>query len=376
MINLFEPQTDDLELKYIKKTLDSKWLAKGNEVFDFEKSFSKKIKTDHLRLASTNGCSQALFIAAKFFNFNNEDEIIAPSISFHAVGNCIVDSGAKLVLCDVDKHSLNTNVDFIKKKVTNKTKAIILNHYGGIPCEMDPIIQFCDKNEIVLIEDTACSPFSFYKSKASGTFGDMGLWSFDPMKVITTLEGGMIYLNAKHDINYLKEQIYLGLESKVKSGIDSLKEGNNRWWEFEITNAGNKSIMNNLCAAIGLAQLEKLKVNLSSRKKIHEMYCNELSKISWLKLPPSIPSYIKSSYYFFWIQLEKRDELANFLFKKNIYTTYRYHPLHKIKYFGQKKTGLENSEIASRTTLCIPIHQSLSDENVKYIISCIKDFKN
>ena len=239
---------------------------------------------------------------------------------------------------------------------------------------MDPIKELCKLNNIILIEDSACAVKSFYKGKAAGTFGDMGIWSFDSMKTISTGDGGMIYLKDSNLTDKAKELLYLGVPSRQKSGLDNSSLGKNNWWEIEVNALGRRSIMNNISGAIGLAQLAKLNSFLNRRREIYEIYLNQLSEINWLKLPPKLEDYIESSYYFFWIQLEKRNELARYLLNNDVYTTFRYWPLNKIKYFNKYHEKFKNSEFASSSTLNLPIHQSLTDENISKIIDLLNSF--
>ena len=313
-------------------------------------------------------------MASNLFAFTEEDEIIVPSISFIAIGNSIVSKGAKVVFCDVDRRSLNMTAENIAKKITPKTKAIFINHYGGVPCDMSPILQICKEANIIVIEDSACAPKSFYKGKACGTFGDMGMWSFDAMKILCTGDGGMLYLKSKDLIEIAKEQLYLGTPVKQRSGLDSSASRESNWWEFDINRPGRRAIMNNIAGAIGVEQLKKLDSFIFRRKEIYETYERELSHCERLRMPPLLNEEYVSSYYFFWIQLEKRDQLARFLLDHGVYSTFRYWPLHKIKYFTQEQADLPNSEYVCNHTLNIPLHQSLSDADVFKIIELIVKF--
>ena len=107
----------------------------------------------------------------------HRDEVIIPSISFPSVGSAIISKGAKIVFCDVDKRTLNVRAEDIEPYITSKTKAVYVTHYGGVSCDMDPIMDLCNKYNIKVIEDSACAVKSFYKGKACGTIGDMGMWS-------------------------------------------------------------------------------------------------------------------------------------------------------------------------------------------------------
>jgi aminotransferase len=195
------------------------------------------------------------------------------------------------------------------------------------------------------------------------------------MKTLSTADGGMMYIKNTTKRIEAEESLYLGLPVKNKSGIDSSSDNANNWWEFQMNRTGRRAIMNNVTAAIGLAQLKKIDTFIGRRKAIHNAYTNELNQINDLKLP-EIPDYEHtSSYYFYWIQTQYRDELAKFLLSKGIYTTFRYWPLSKIKLFSIYATSeYPNTDYVSSHTLNIPIHQSLSDEDINLVISSIKEF--
>jgi len=376
MINLFQPNLGPEELLRIQNVFKSNWIGKGESVKDFETKFAENLNSNPGNFLSTTSCTEAIFLAPKIFNFTEGDEIIVPSISFPSIASAILESGASIVFCDVDPRSLNVTSEHIQKHITSKTKALFLTHYGGVPCDMDPILQICERNKIVIIEDAACSVQSFYKGLACGTIGDMGMWSFDSMKTLCTGDGGMIYMKNIEKKIEATERLYLGLPAKQKSGLDSSTSNSNNWWEFELNYPGRRAIMNNIAGAIGLTQLEKLDSFISRREKIYNIYNDQLTHLEWLTLPPSISTDSVSSYYFYWIQTEYRDKLARYLLDNGVYTTFRYWPLHKIDYLKKFATNsYPNSDYVSKVTLNIPLHQSLSDDEILKIVNLIKNFK-
>jgi len=374
MINVFQPFVGQEEQQLIGEVFETNWLGKGRYVNEFKKEFAKHLNTDPNRLASTTCGTEAIFLASDLFEFGSDDEIIVPSISFVAVGSSIIAKQAGLVLCDVDRQTLNVNATYLERKITKKTKAVILTHYGGVPCDMDPILDLCRTHHIKVIEDSACAMKALYKGRACGTLGDMGIWSFEAGKIITTGDGGMVYLKSVDLMKEAEEYLYLGIGSNEKSGIDRSTAGKDNWWEIQIERPGHRAIMNNLAGAIGLAQLKKIDRFIARRKVIDQRYRHELAGLSWLKLSPEPDKHCEPSYQFFWIQLEKRDELARFLRNNKVYSTFRYWPLHKIRYFHQNETGLSNAEFASQHTLNLPLHPGLSDEDVTKVIDLIKAF--
>jgi aminotransferase len=377
VINLFQPLLGDDELNAIQNVFKSNWIGKGLLVKEFEESFAIQLNSKVENFLSTTSCTEAIFLSAKIFNFSENDEIIVPTISFPSIGSAIIERGASMVFCDVDPYTLNVTAKNIEKVISDKTKAVYITHYGGFPCDMDDIIKLCKKYKVTIIEDAACAVRSFYKGRACGTMGDMGMWSFDAMKALSTGDGGMMYFKDINVRRVAEESLYLGLPIKAKSGLDSSGASESNWWEFEMIGFGRRAIMNNITASIGLVQIKKLDDFLKRREEIFSRYTNELKNIGDLRLPEKPHFDFKSSYYFFWIQTKSRDKLAKFLLTKGIYTTFRYWPLDKVSLFFDKLTNkaiYPGSDYAAKYTLNIPLHQSLSEEEVTYIIGCIKLF--
>ena len=384
-INIYQPELGNEELNAIKQVFDSNWLGygrQGTRQTEFVNLFANKIITETFEgmgyslsntenLITISCCTEALFQSVQSY-ISPGDEVIIPTIGFVAAANAVIAHGGTPIFCDVNQHTLNVELDHIKDKVTNKTKAIIVMHFAGVPCDIERITKFCSQHNIRVIEDNANSPFSRINMKNTGTFGDVGLWSFDPMKVITTGDGGMIYSEDKKILQDIKYRTYLGLKGSAKSNpVD------NKWWEFDIESPGSKATMNDISAAIGIEQLKKSDSFLKRRQSIHELYTKELSKLDWITTPLDIPKGITSSYYMYHIQLtdeSTRNELSKYLRSYDIYTTFRYYPLHWVKYYNSKIV-LPNAEYAANHTLCIPIHQSLTDNDVDRILSAIKEFK-
>tara|TARA_Y100000310_G_scaffold168457_1_gene168513 strand:+ start:344 stop:1477 length:1134 start_codon:yes stop_codon:yes gene_type:complete len=373
MINIFQPSLGKKEIEEIKEVFESNWTGKGQKTKILEKYLSNKIRVDRGNVTTVTSCTEGLFQIIELLSLDEKDEVVLPSISFVGAGNAIVSSGAKPVFCDVDCRTLNVTAEHIEEKITEKTKAVILIHYAGLPCEMDDIVDLCESRDIVLIEDNACSPFSKYRGNNTGTIGNFGTWSFDSMKILVIGDGGLIYCDSKNTMKYLKEKLYLGLmsESGLTNSIDK------KWWEFNISSAGRRSIINDITASIGLSQIKKVDSFIKRREYIHKFYTNNLKSLDWLMTPEDFPDYIKSSYYMYWIQTKNstdRDDLARFLREQGIYSTFRYYPLHRVPFYNNKQK-LENTETAANSTLCIPLHQSLSNEDIEKVVESIKKYK-
>ena len=371
MINVYQPTLGKEELEALEKVFESNWLGKGKRVAEFEEKYAEHIKSSKDLVLTTNCCSEGLFSSMHLLDIQPGDEVIVPTISFIGAGNAVCAHGAKMVLCDVDPRTLNARAEDIEKVITTKTKAILLLHYGGVPCEMDEIIALVKKYNLKLIEDGAAGVNSFYKGKAVGTFGDMGMWSFDAMKILVCGDGAMLHFNTPELRRKADRWLYVGLETK--SGYENSVA--QKWWEFDISSFGHRAIMNDITASIALEQLKKIPMYMEKRAYVQKFYDESLAMFSWLDLPPALPEYVQTSYYFYHVQIKngKRDLFAKFLRENGIYTTYRYYPFHRVPGYGV--TGnFPNADYAADNTLNLPIHQSISQEELEYIVEKVKKF--
>ena len=371
MINVFQPSLGDEEVEALRQLFATNWLGKGPKTTEFEAAFAAHIGVEATLVQSVNSCTEGLFQAMHILGIGAGDEVILPTISFVGAANAVVACGATPRFCDVDPSTLNPRAADIERVITPRTKAIVPLHYGGVPCDMNSICDLLAAHNIALIEDCAISVASQYKNRACGTFGEIGVWSFDAMKTLVTGDGGMIYCHTPEASERARKLLFLGLETN--SGFHNSTA--TRWWEFELSVPGRQAGMNDITSTIGLVQLQKLAGAIARRRAITERYNEGLGDCTWLRVPPAIPATMTSSYYFYWVQMEpkRRDALALSLRQQGIYTTFRYFPLHRTRTYAGEHC-FPNADCAADTTLCLPLHQSLSDEEVEQVITAICRF--
>jgi aminotransferase len=374
MINVFQPMLGELELKAIRKVVNSNWLGPGPKVEAFKSRFAEYINALPSELVPLTSCTEGLFQSLAVLNLNSNDEVILPTISFVGAAHAVRYSGARIVFCDVDAHTLNAREEHVLASLSSRTKAILLLHYGGHPGSIRETSKMAQERGIILIEDAACAIGSSVDNCMAGTFGDLGLWSFDPMKILVTGDGGMVRCRLAKIVERIQLNSFLGLKS---TGIERSRE-NVPWWEIEPEWPGRRARMNDLTAAIGLIQLRRLPQFLKRREQIAIHYNAGLRGIRWLRRPPFPGKGEKSSWYFYWIQVSPavRDKLAQHLLTKGVYTTFRYWPLHKTRMYARPAASFPGAEYASASTLLLPLHQSLSDNDVDQVIDAVKQFKS
>lgn len=371
MINVFQPTLGQEELNRIEQVFKSNWIGKGKLVKEFEERFAEHLGSTAKNVLSTNCCSEGLFSSMYLCDVKPEDEVVLPTISFVGAGNAVCANGSKMVLCDVDPRTLNARASDIEKCITKRTKAILLLHYGGIPCEMDEIMDLADSYGLKVIEDCAAGVCSSYKGRALGTIGDVGMWSFDAMKILVCGDGACLHFRDPELREKAEKWLYFGLETR--SGYENSVA--QKWWEFDISCFGHRAIMNDVTAAMALEQYKKLPLYMQRRAAVHSFYDENLKSVEWMDLPLPIPPDCESSYYFYHVQVKngKRDLLAKYLRENGIYTTYRYYPLHRVP--GYNASGyFPSADYAADNTLCLPIHQSLSAEDCELVVRKIKEF--
>lgn len=370
MINLFQPSAGDAELAAIGETFASNWLGTGPRVRDFEHAFGDYIRRPASEVIAVSSCTEGLFHAVAAIGLGPRDEVILPTVSFIGAAHAVRSTGAAVVLCDVEPGTLNPTAEHVERARTSYTRAVLILHFGGLPGAVAEIADLAERRSLVLVEDAAVGLGSFVGARACGTFGDVGIWSFDSMKVLTTGDGGMVWCRSERIAERIRRSTRLGGES---SGFER-SAGSSRWWEVDPPDIGRRGTMNDIAAAMGLAQLERLPDFLHRRRQIAAAYNDGLRDIPWLDVPE--PQGEETARIFYWVQTAAgiRDALAAHLLSRDIYTTFRYWPLHRTRLY-RSTDPFPGADSAAASTLLLPCHQGLSDADVEQVIATIRAFE-
>jgi len=371
MINIFQPTLGAQELAAVGEVFASSWIGRGPRVAAFEAAFAAHLGVTKDHVTSLSSCTEGLFIAMELAGVGPGDEVVLPSISFVGAGNAIAARGARPVFCDVDPATLMPSVADLEAVRGPRTRAVVLLHYGGYPGDVVAIAAWARQQRVFLVEDAACAVASRVDGTACGVLGDIGVWSFDGQKIVAAGDGGMLYARDPALAERARKLAYFGLEQV--SGFSQAQTVDTRWWEFEISSFSRRSIMNDVQAAIGLVQLARLPEFLRRRAAVVAAYDRELAGLPGLLLPPPLPPGQESSHYLYWVRLdaEARDAVARELYEVGIYTTFRYAALHSVSAYGSV-AALPGADEAAATTLCLPLHQALTDDDVEQIVSALR----
>ena len=365
MISVFGSKVGAEEIAQVSESLNKQWMGMGPKVKAFEEKFSERSGLENFVMVDSG--SNALYMVCELLKLPKGSEIIVPSYTWVSCAQAVVMAGHTPIFCDVDLVTMNATAETIKDRVTEKTGAIMVVHYAGLPVDMDSIMAL----GLPVIEDAAHAVDSYYKGKACGGIGDVGIYSFDAVKNLAVGEGGGVYANTTEMIERAKVLRYCGIG---KSGFEASTQGKKRWWEYSIHESFIKMNPSDISGGIGLAQLEKLDDLQATRKEIWEFYQQAFSGIDPVTTPVEANTGDKHSYFTYCIRIPKRDELAHYLMDKGIYTTLRYHPLHLNELYRQTDVRLENCEQLNEDALSIPLHPNMTIEDAKKVVLEIVNF--
>jgi perosamine synthetase len=357
------PHISKKDINFVNKTLIKGWISSnGPEVIKFEKNFSKYV--DRKYSVAVSSGTAALEIAVKALGIKKNDEVLIPNFTIISNALAVLRQYAKPVLIDCNLDDWNIIISDIEKKITNKTKAIIVTHIYSFPNDMDKILKICKKKKIFIIEDAAEVLGLNYKNKRCGSFGDISTFSFYANKQVTTGEGGMISVNSL--------QLY-----KKCCSLRNLCFGRSN--RFDHDDLGWNYRMTNIQAALGLSQLKNIKYIVNKKMNIGRCYFQKLKNNKNLQILPPSNLFAKNIYWVVGIVIKKKKIIASKLTKKlakyGIQTRPFFWPMHeqhifkKMKIFKNKK--FPNSSYLARYGLYLPSYFKLKKKDIDYISSVI-----
>ena len=363
------------ELKYISEAIQNAHIS-GNGPFTERAEMLLEEILDHpSKVLLTTSCTHALEMAAILLDLKPGDEVIVPSYTFVTSALAFHMHGAKIVFSDIKPETLTLDEKLLQKLVTEKTRAIIPVHYGGVSCEMDQILDIATKNNIIVIEDNAHGLFGKYKGKNLGTLGHMATQSFHETKNVSCGEGGALVIN---DTSYVERA-----EVIREKGTDRSKFFRGQIDKYSWTDRGSSYVMSDLLAACLCAQLLESEMIQEKRSERWEFYNSNLK--GWAKENsvdlPFVPEYCEHPSHLFYLLMPSestRNSLINFLKENDIQAVFHYLPLNSspmAKKIGSNGREMPVTENVSKRLLRLPLYLDLDMKEMSYIVEKIKEFK-
>jgi dTDP-4-amino-4,6-dideoxygalactose transaminase len=354
------------EEREVLKVLRSRWLSTGPVTERFEKAYSRYLNGG-FAVAVSNGTA-ALHLALACMDLKQGDEVILPSLTFVATANAVLYVGGRPTFADiVSTDDLNISPEEIERKISKRTKAIVVMHYGGYPCDMESILAIGKKHRLHVVEDAAHAPGSEYHGEKCGTLGTLGCFSFFSNKNLVTGEGGMVFTRSQAFAERVRTMRSHGMKTlswdKYRGHLSS----------YDIGDLGYNYRTTEIQSALGLIQLKKLDRNNQKRRKLVKAYRRELQGTEGISIP--FPGYgTGPSYHLFPVLISPsipRDKVMEGLRGHGIQTSIHYPPIHLFslyrKEFGYKKGMLPKTEEVSRREVTLPLHPGMNGEDVRWI---------
>lgn len=372
-IPLFQLNFNEQEVQAATETIRSGWISTGPKCEELERLFTEMWNVKYA--VSLSNCTDALHLACIVCGIKEGDEVLCPSLTFAASVNCIRYVGAIPVFCDIKAvDDINISPEDIEKKITPKTKAIIVVHMAGFPADMESIREIAQKYHLKVIEDACHGPLSEYKGKKLGTIGDVGCFSFFSNKNISTGEGGMIITNNEKYAAMIKLLRSHGMTTM------SYQRAKGHATAYDIVDLGYNFRMDDIRASIGIVQLKKLQADLQKRVSVRDYYLNALSDIEQIVIPFAKNTEFVSNYIMPVVlkesNKETRDELRDYLHKAGIQTSNHYPPIHKFSIYKDLGAELPVTEYVCDNEITLPMYAALTNSDIDFITDTIKSFFN
>ena len=363
---------DEEDIQAVVKVLRSDWLTTGPVVEKFEAAVAEFVGGKY-GVAVSSGTA-ALHAAVYAANIGPGDEVILPPMTFVASANAVVYQGGTPVFADVDPNTLLIHPPDVEAKINPRTKAIIAVDYAGQPCDYDALRTIADRHHLILIADACHSLGAEYKGRKVGTLADLTVFSFHPVKAITTGEGGMVVTDNPEFAGKMRRFRNHGLTADHRQRMET------RTWHYEMEDLGYNYRLTDFQCALGLRQLKKLPGWIDRRRQIAGYYNDRLSETLPLK-PLQVSRDVSHAYHLYAIQLDSalakdyRASLFNALREKGIHVNVHYKPVHLQSFYRERfqtKAGLcPAAEQAYQRILSLPIYPLMTDADTKKVLDCL-----
>ena len=352
----------------VLKVLRSRWLTMGESTQEFESNFAAFTGVKHAFALSN--ATEALHLACLALGIGAGAEVIVPSLTFVATANAVLYTGAEVTFADIlGAHDLTISPQDIEKQISPRTKAIMVMHYGGFPCQMEAIMEIADNHGLFVIEDNAHAPGASLNGIPLGTWGDVGCFSFFSNKNLAVGEGGMLVTN--------RDDVAEKVKRLRSHGMTTLTWDRHKGhaYTYDVVDLGYNYRIDEIRSALGIVQLNKLIANNARRERITKSYREAFSNTG-IGLPFCDPAG-KPAYHIFPILLPEEVDRKSFIAKMKehrIQTSIHYPPVHTFEYYRKRYPGISlvQTETVAKQEVTLPLFPTMSTEDVNMVASTVR----
>jgi dTDP-4-amino-4,6-dideoxygalactose transaminase len=368
-IPVFVPYIGVDTLKHLTDALDVGWLGLGATVKEFEERISAYFGNER-SVVCTNSGTAALHIGLLAAGIGPGDEVITPSFNYVADHQAIRATGAGVVMCDINDDDLGIDIAACESMITPRTKAIIPLHFAGIPCRSAEVYALAKRRGLRVIED-GCHAFgSTIEGAKIGSYGDIQCFSFDPVKIITSIDGGCVVTSNPAEVEKLHHLRLLGVDKDTP-----LRYQNQRSWDYDVVSEGYRYHLNNIMASIGVSQIKRIDAFIESRQAVCTRYSEAFDGLTDVRVLRRSYDDVSPFIYSVRILNGRREALIDHLAALGVEVGIHFVPVHKHTYFAEcRRSPMPVTERVVDEVLTLPLHTFQSETAIERVIDGVRSF--
>lgn len=369
-IPVFAPHIGVDTLKHLTDALHVGWLGMGATTKEFEALIARYLDLDGRYVVTTNTGTAALHIALVVAGVGPGDEVITPSFNYVADHQAVRMAGGEVVMCDIQEDNLGIDCEKAEALITERTKAIMPLHFAGIPCDQAGVFKLAEKHGLRVVED-ACHGFgTTIQGRKIGSYGDIACFSFDPVKVVTSIDGGCVVVNSTEDVEHLHRLRLLGVD---KDTTERYK--NRRAWDYDVVSEGYRYHLTNIMASVGVSQIKRVEEFIRSRRDVCRAYNEAFGRIEGVVVPRTDFASVSPFIYSIRVLRGRREALIEHLRARGIDAGIHFVPVHKHSYFAKARCGdMSVTERVTSEVLTLPLHSNMRTDFVARVIAAVRGF--
>ncbi|NIV17367.1 MAG: aminotransferase class I/II-fold pyridoxal phosphate-dependent enzyme [Woeseiaceae bacterium] len=369
-VPVFQPHIAEDTIEHLVDALDVGWLGMGATTQEFEERISAYLGLEGRYVCATNTGTAALHIALRAAGVGHGDEVITPSFNYVADHQAIRMTGADVVMCDIRNDNLGIDVEKAADLVSERTRAIIPLHFAGLPCDIAGVRQLAAEHGLRVIEDAMHAFGTTLDNRKIGSDGDICCFSFDPVKIITSIDGGCVVVNSEAELDQLQRLRLLGVDRDTTE-----RYKNRRAWEYDVVSEGYRNHLTNIMASIGVSQIKRVDEFIASRQAVCKAYNAAFSAVDGLKVPHTDFDNVSPFIYSLRVPQESREGLIAHLQERKVDTGIHFIAVHKHSFFADARRG--DMSVTDRVTaevLTLPLHSNMREDFVERVIDGVSSY--
>lgn len=369
-IPVFAPHVGADTLAHLAGAIEVGWLGMGAATKEFEDRISAFLTLSDRAVVSTNTGTSAIHIALRAAGIGPGDEVITPSFNYVADHQAIRMTGAEVVMCDVRDDNLGMDCAKAAELCGPRTKALVPLHFAGIPCDLSGVHRLAAERGLRVIED-ACHAFgTLVDGRPIGSFGDMAVFSFDPVKVVTSIDGGCVIVRDPAELERLRHLRFLGVDRETTE-----RYKNRRAWDYDVVSEGYRYHLTNILASVGNSQMKRVQEFIKTRQAVCRRYNDAFSALDGVRVPPTNFNSISPFIYSLRVLGGRRQELVDHLRGRNVDAGIHFVPVHRHTYFAHARRGdMSVTEKVVEQVLTLPLHSCMREDFIERVIEGVRTF--